>query len=133
MRFFLIISVIGLLSFRIKTSENPGDLKTVWGNWKGAYGTTATIADISINFEQGNTLVLFSTNLDEQVKGTGSYKIVGDTTIIITCGFLNNPCETITMKGRMNKTKTFVDGEWEMMSSNNKGCFYLQKNTIAKN
>ncbi|MGE5108716.1 MAG: hypothetical protein ACM3H8_14325 [Sphingobacteriales bacterium] len=133
MRFFLMISAMGLLSFGTKTSKVPEDLKSVWGNWRGSYGTTVTITDISIYLTPRNTIELSGTNINEQIKGAGSYKIIGDTGIIITCHFLNNNRETITMKGRMNKTKTFVDGEWEMMGSRNKGSFYLQRNTIAKN
>lgn len=133
MKFFLIISVFGLLSFGIKNSESPGILKTVWGNWKGCYGTTSSITDLSINFAPGNTIEFFSNNLNSEGNGTGFYKIIGDTAIVITCSFISNPCESITLKGRMNKTKTFVDGEWEMMDSSSKGCFYLQKNAAANN
>lgn len=127
MRFFILILSFGLLAFHTKNNPLPSTA-SVTGSWKGSYGNTSVIHEFSITIHPGNHLLL---NDDYNTTVSGSYQLIGDSLLVITCQMPAITGKTITLKGALNKTKTFIDGEWEINGTVEKGNFYLQKHTLA--
>ncbi len=127
MRLFILILSVGLMSFGYKNSPNPGPGSIV-GNWRGSYGTTETQHEFSISINPGNSIRL---NDDYNTTAMGTYQLLGDSSIIITCSIPAINGKKVILKGAINRSKTFVDGEWEIDGSKEKGSFYLQKNILA--
>jgi len=110
----IVIGSLSLLSFRSAQQD-------IRGIWKGAYGTENTITETVIFFKKGNTVEIFCAS--EKFKGT--YSLTTNNQITITYK-VPGKAARLTMTGKLNPSKNFVDGDWQIEDGNN-GSFYFHK------
>ena len=74
-------------------------------------------AEISCNFN------------DAWLKVKGTYKLVGDSAIVISYTLENKKSSEVILHGNLNRTSSFIDGSWDGEGREG-GCFYLQKQFV---
>ena len=100
--------------------------ETVCGIWKGYYGTENKINSIVIKISPQNKAEIFCNLNDACLKTTGTYKLIGDSAIVISCTLNGQTASKVILQGNLNRTSSFIDGQWDSEGKEN-GCFYLQK------
>jgi len=121
-----LVATIFISFFSILPKSSAPGSDNVCGLWKGYFGTINEINEISVKLNAGNKAEIICRYADVCVGSAGTYKLVGDTAIIIS--YLSpekKSCEVI-LYGNLNRTGSFIDGQWDA-AGNEKGCFYLQK------
>ena len=113
-------------SFTEKKKQIPENIE-VYGIWRGAYGVNDEIRNATVMVRTNNIIEFYDGEMKEANKTSGTYKIHGDTAIILTYFKPDNKC--VSMYGNLNKTKNFVDGFWQT-NAEVKGSFYLQKQSL---
>jgi len=108
----------------VKTSD-PSTEK-VCGTWKGYYGTETEIRSITIKIDPQNKAEIFCNYNEACLKTNGTYKLVGDSAIVISCILSDQKSSTVILQGNLNRTSSFIDGQWDGDGQQG-GCFYLQK------
>ena len=126
---FLIPIIAILFSSFVKTSE-PSTEK-VCGTWKGYFGTETEINSITIKINPQNKAEIFCNYNEACLKTSGTYKLIGDSAIVISCILAEKKSEVI-LYGNLNRTTNFIDGQWDG-DGNESGCFYLQKQFVQPN
>ena len=121
----LIASIfIFLFSFLSKTTDPA--IENVRGVWKGYYGTENEIKEITIRIDLQNKAEIFGSYADHSLKFEGTYKLLGDSAIIISSLLPETKSTEIILSGNLNRTASFISGDWDG-SGAERGCFYLQK------
>lgn len=115
-----------LFSFLPKTSDPASE--NVRGVWKGHYGTENEIKEITIRINQQNKAEIFGSYSDPLLKFEGTYKLLGNSTIIISGLVPETKSSEIILSGNLNRSASFISGDWDGSGSKG-GCFYLQKQT----
>ena len=119
-----IIIIIFFSSF-IKSSDPS--MKNIYGVWKGYYGTESEINEITIKINPQNKVEIFSSHAESCLTTSGgTYKILGDTAIVISGILTEEKSTEVIFSGNLYRTNNFIDGEWDG-KGNEKGCFFLQK------
>lgn len=113
-------------------SGNEPVENSICGVWKGCYGSENEIIDITVKIDPQNKIELLRTAAGDYYFAKGTYRLVGDSAIIISCSFNENKSTEITMYGNLNRTVSFIDGQWDG-TGKEKGCFYLQKQPLRMN
>lgn len=111
------------------TLVTPGigtGVSDVVGTWKGHYGTVDEIYEITVRIEPGYTAEIICNYNDACFTSTGSYKLIGDSAIIITSLLADSKTPEVVLYGILNRTASFINGDWDG-TGNEKGCFYLRK------
>lgn len=103
--------------------------ETVCGVWKGYYGTESEINSIIIKINPQNKAEIISNSTGK--KTTATYKLVGDSAIVISCTLTEQSSQLI-LQGNLNRTSSFIDGQWDSEGKGG-GSFYLQKQFIEIN
>ena len=121
MKFVIVILATLLTSWK---THDPST-ETVCGIWKGYYGTEKEINSITIKINPLNKAEIICNYNDACLKAKGTYKLVGDSAIVISCKLTDETTSEVILHGNLNRTSSFIDGQW----NGNKvgGCFYLQK------
>jgi hypothetical protein len=119
-----IIFLALLFSSFTKTSEPV--TRTICGTWKGFYGTEKEIFPIVIKIDLQNKAEIFYDFVDANLKSSGSYKLLGDSAIIIYSRLSDGNSTKVILNGNLNRTSSFIDGQWDGEGKEG-GCFYLQK------
>ena len=119
-----VITLATLFSSFVKTSDPSTE--TVCGIWKGYYGTEKEIRSITIKINPQNKAEIFCNYNDGCLKTMGTYKLVGDSAIVISCISTEQNSSQIILQGNLNRTSSFIDGQWDSEGKQG-GCFYLQK------
>jgi hypothetical protein len=119
-----IIFLALLFSSFTKTSEPA--TRTVCGIWKGYYGTEKEINPIIIKIDLQNKAEVFYDFYDDNQRSAGSYKLLGDSAIIIYSRLSDQNGTKVILNGNLNRTSSFIDGQWDGEGKEG-GCFYLQK------
>lgn len=99
--------------------------ETVCGVWKGYYGTETGINSIIIKINPQNKAEIICNYIDACVKAKGTYKLIGNSAIIISYKLTDQSSSEVILQGNLNRTSSFIDGEWN--GNKEGGCFYLQK------
>ena len=99
--------------------------ENVCGIWKGYYGTENEINAITIKIDPQNKAEIFCNYNDANFKTSGTYKLLGDSAIVISCLLPEKKSSEIILRGNLNRSSSFIDGNWD--GEKEKGCFYLQK------
>ena len=100
--------------------------ETVCGIWKGYYGTEKDINSLTIKINpQKKAEILYNYN-DALFTTKATYKLIGDSEIIISASLAEQPTSEIILHGNLNRTSSFIDGKWDDKGKTG-GCFYLQK------
>jgi hypothetical protein len=121
----LLIPIIAILfSSFVKTSD-PSTEK-VCGTWKGYFGTESEINSLTIKINPQNKAEIFCNFNEACLKTSGTYKLIGDSAIVISCILIEKKGSEIILYGNLNRTTSFIDGQWDGDGSDG-GCFYLQK------
>ena len=123
MKLFIIILATLFSSF-VKTPDPSTE--TVCGIWKGYYGTENHINSITIKINPQNKAEIFCNYNEGCLKTLGTYKLVGDSAIVISCTLTEQNPVQIILQGNLNRTSSFIDGQWDSEGKEG-GCFYLQK------
>ena len=106
--------------------------ETVCGIWKGYYGTQNEINSIIVKINPQNKAEIFCNFNDACLKTTGTYKLIGDSAIVISCKLNGEQSSEVILQGNLNRTSSFIDGQWDG-EGNKSGCFYLQKQFVQTN
>lgn len=117
---FFIISLISFVFYKAETSD-----LAVKGNWNGSYRTITNSSEMSIVFGRGNRIELFSSDIKNTARATGSYTISNGNKLVITCQWPGED-STFTMYGWLSPDRDYVNGEWAYEKQVN-GTFYLAK------
>ena len=127
----LLIPIIAILfSSFVKTSD-PSTEK-VCGTWKGYFGTESEINSLTIKINPQNKAEIFCNFNEACLKTSGTYKLIGDSAIVISCILTEKKASEIILYGNLNRTTSFIDGQWDGDGSDG-GCFYLQKQMSQPN
>ena len=101
-------------------------MENVQGVWKGFYGNEHEVKEITIKIHLQNKAEIYGYYAESGLKIDGTYKLIGDSAIIIS-GLLPESLSTeIKMHGNLNRSASFIMGDWDG-SNAEKGCFYLRK------
>ena len=103
--------------------------ETVCGIWKGYYGTQNEIKSIIVKINPQNKAEIFCNLNDACLKTTGTYKLIGDSAIVISCKLTSDKSSEVILQGNLNRTSSFIDGQWDGEGKEG-GCFYLQKQFV---
>ena len=114
----------------MKTSDPS--TRTVYGIWKGYYGTESKINSIVVKINPQNKAEIFCNLNDGCLKTTGTYKLIGDSAIVISCTLNEHTPSKVILQGNLNRTSSFIDGQWDSEGKES-GCFYLQKQFVPVN
>ena len=125
-----VIILATLFSSFLKTSDPSTE--TVCGIWKGYYGTENKINSIVVKINPQNKAEIFCNLNDACLKTTGTYKLIGDSAIIISCTLNEQKPSQVILQGNLNRTSSFIDGQWDSEGKES-GCFYLQKQFLESN
>ena len=106
--------------------------ETVCGIWKGYYGTEKEINSITIKINPLNKAEIIYNYNDALMKTTATYKLIGDSAIVISCTLDEEKNSPVILQGNLNRTSSFIDGQWDARGKHG-GCFYLQKQFIQVN
>ena len=120
----LLIPIIAILFSSFVKTSGPSTEK-VCGTWKGYFGTETEINSITIKISPQNKAEIFCNYEEACLKTNGTYKLIGDSAIVISCILTEKKSEVI-LYGNLNRTTSFIDGQWDG-DGNESGCFYLQK------
>ena len=127
----LLIPIIAILfSSFVKTSD-PSTEK-VCGTWKGYFGTESEISSITIKINPQNKAEIFCNFNEACLKTNGTYKLIGDSAIVISCILAEQKTSEVILYGNLNRTSSFIDGQWDVEGIQG-GCFYLQKQFVQTN
>ncbi len=119
-----LLFAMGLVSFVMyRAAKFDVDLR---GTWQGSYKTTGKIVDVKIVFGQDNSIELYSGEIKETGKATGSYSVSNSNERLITLKWPGGDHIFFTMNGRLSRKRNFLDGDWES-DDHSHGSFYLQK------
>ena len=129
MKPFVIIFAILFSSF-VKTPDPSTE--TVCGIWKGYYGTENQVNSIVIKINPQNKAEIFCNLNDGCLKIIGTYKLIGDSAIVISCTLNGQKSSQVILQGNLNRTSSFIDGQWGSEGKES-GCFYLQKQFVQSN
>lgn len=121
MKLFVVILATLIASW--KTADPSTE--TVCGTWKGYYGTENEINSITIKINPLNKAEIICNYNDACLKVKGTYKLVGDSAIVISCKLTEETSSVVILHGNLNRTSSFIDGQWNRKEE--VGCFYLQK------
>lgn len=100
--------------------------EAVCGTWKGYYGTENGINAITIKIDPQNKAEIICDHPGTCLKTTGTYKLLGDSAIVISYPLDEKRSAEVILHGNLNRTSSFIDGNWDG-EGNEGGCFYLQK------
>lgn len=100
--------------------------ETVCGIWKGYYGTEKEINSIVIKINPLSKAEIFFRPGDVASKANATYRLVGDTAIVISYKLPGQESSEVILHGNLNRTSSFIDGKWDGNGKQG-GCFYLQK------
>ena len=125
--------------------KNPDPAtETVCGIWKGYYGTETEInsivikinpqnkAEIFCNYNEASPFASLLAERGDCLKTNGTYKLVGDSAIVISCILIDQKSSKVILQGNLNRTSSFIDGQWGSEGKDG-GCFYLQKQFVQTN
>ena len=124
----IVIILATLLSSFMMKNPDPST-ETVYGIWKGYYGTESEINSIIVKINPQNKAEIFCNFSDACLKTTGTYKLVGDSAIVISCILTEKKSSEVILYGNLNRTSSFIDGQWDGEGKEG-GCFYLQKQFV---
>ena len=106
--------------------------ETVCGIWRGYYGTEREINSITIKiYPQNKAEIIYNYN-DVPLKTTATYKLIGDSAIVISCTLTEQKSSVVILQGNLNRASSFIDGQWDSEGKQG-GCFYLQKQFVQVN
>jgi hypothetical protein len=121
-----IIAIIFIFLFSSFTKTSDPAIENVYGVWKGFYGTESEINSITVRINPQNKAEIVCYYTDACITTSGTYKLLGDTAIVISCILTQEKSSEVVLHGNLNRTASFIDGQWDA-SGKEKGCFYLQK------
>jgi len=119
-----------LVSSFTKTTDPATE--TVCGIWKGYYGTEREINSITIKINPQNKAEIIYNYHNALLKTTATYKLIGDSAIVISCTLTEQKNSPLILQGNLNRTSSFIDGQWDSKGEHG-GCFYLQKQFVPVN
>jgi hypothetical protein len=114
----------------MKTSDPKTEM--VYGTWKGYFGTESEINSITIKINPQNKAEIFCNFKETCLTTTGTYKLVGDSAIVISCVLTERKGSEVVLHGNLNRSTSFIDGQWDGEGKEG-GCFYLQKQSASIN
>ena len=126
MKLFIIILATLFSSF-VKAPDPSTE--TVYGTWKGYFGTEKQVNSITIKINPQNKAEITCNFSEDCLKANGTYKLVGDTAIVISYTLANKNSSEVILHGNLNRTSSFIDGQWDGEGKEG-GCFYLQKQFV---
>ena len=121
----LIVVILATLLSSFMKAPDPST-ETVCGTWKGYYGTETEINSIIIKIDPLYKAEIFCKQNNVTIKTTASYKLVGESSIVISYKLPDQQSSEVILHGNLNRTSSFIDGKWDA-EGNLGGCFYLQK------
>lgn len=127
----IIIIILAILVSSFTKTTDPAK-ETVCGIWKGYYGTEREINSIIIKINPLNKAELIYNYNNALLKTMATYKLIGDSAIVISCMLPEQKNSTIILQGNLNRTSSFIDGQWDNNGKQG-GCFYLQKQFAQTN
>jgi len=114
-------------SFLLSFSSREGE--TLDGVWTGAYRTENLREKVWVKFDEQNGLACYNGEVQDGNKSTGSYRLQGDTLLVLS--YVTGDGTTYTMQGYINKKKNYVDGTWKT-NDRVMGSFYLKKEKLEE-
>ncbi len=118
--------VVVILATLFSSWKTPGlPTETVCGIWKGYYGTETVINSITIKINPQNQAEVICNYNDACLKVKATYKLIGDSAIVISCKLTEQTSSQVILHGNLNRSSSFIDGQWN--GNQEGGCFYLQK------
>jgi hypothetical protein len=120
------IAIIFIFLFSSFTKTSGPTIENVYGVWKGYYGTESEVNSITVKIYPKSKAEIVCNYADACITTSGTYKLLGDTAIVISCILTQEKSSEVVLHGNLNRTASFIDGQWGD-SGKEKGCFYLQK------
>lgn len=120
----ILLFALSLVSFVVYRAEQVQ--MNVRGTWTGSYRAADKITAVKVVFGRDNKLELYSDVMIKNGKTAGSYSVHNNNTITITCKGPDLAAICLTMKGRLNRNRDFVKGNWESVN-NTAGSFSLSR------
>ena len=121
-----LIASIFFFLFSFLPNNNTPASESIQGIWKGYYGTENEIKEITIRINQQYKAEIFGSYPDASIKMNGTYKLLGNSAIIISSLLPESKSPEIILNGFLNPSANFISGDWDG-SGAERGCFYLQK------
>lgn len=125
----MLVVILAILFSSWKTPDPSTE--TVCGIWKGYYGTETEINSITIKINPQNTAEIICNYNDACLKTKATYKLIGDSAIVISCKLTDQTTSQVILHGNLNRSSSFIDGQWN--GNQEGGCFYLQKQFLPIN
>src|SRR5688572_6905846 len=97
-----IIFLATMFSSFMKTADPSTE--TVCGIWKGYYGTQNEINSIIVKINPQNKAEIICNFNDGCLKTTGTYKLIGDSAIVISCKLTEGRSSEVILQGNLNRT-----------------------------
>jgi hypothetical protein len=120
-----VVIILAILFSSFSKTSSPA-IESVCGVWKGYFGTENEINEITIKIDQQNQAEIFCNYSDACITTKGTYKLLGDSSIIISCLLTQTKSSEVILYGNLNRSSSFIDGQWDG-TGKERGCFYLQK------
>ena len=114
----------------MKTSDPKTEM--VCGIWKGYFGTENETNSITIKINPQNKAEIFCNFKEACLSTKGTYKLIGDSAIVISCILTEKNNSEVVLYGNLNRSTSFIDGQWDGEGKEG-GCFYLQKQSGQTN
>jgi len=126
-----VVIILAILFSSFTKTSDPA-IESVCGVWKGYFGTVNEINEITIKIDQQNHAEISCNYSDACLKTMGTYKLIGDSSIIISCLLTQTKSSEVILYGNLNRSSSFIDGLWDG-TGKERGCFYLQKQVVKSN
>lgn len=126
------VAIILIILFSSFTKTSGPAAEDVCGVWKGYFGTENEINEITIKIDAEKRAEIFCNYSEACLKTIGTYKLLGDSSIVISCLLTQSKSSEVILYGNLNRTFNFIDGQWDG-SGKEKGCFFLQKQFVKSN
>ena len=87
---------------------------------------------LSIKINPQNKAEIFCNFKEACLSPKGTYKLIGDSAIVISCILTEKKGSEVILYGNLNHSTSFIDGQWDGEGKQG-GCFYLQKQFVQPN
>lgn len=123
-------TMIMLLAGSILASftNRPVDDDEIGGVWMGYYRSQIIKERVIVKFNDSDHMEFYTGGISDPARSEGSYRILGDS---VSFTYRTPEGEVITMEGRFNRRRNFVDGVWKENDKNG-GSFYLEKQKVQE-
>lgn len=124
MKHILLLGVL-FVSF---VSFTPATNNEIDGMWIGYYRSNMIKEKIIVRLSSTDKMEFYAGGVDEKTLCNGSYTVTQDSVVFL---YKTLDGAEVTMKGRINGPRTFMNGSWKDQGKS-KGSFYLERRVLKE-